>query len=106
MHNVYSKEETRAFKVGFFVSLCLILVGIYFVHSKQKYNQVDSGNYYTLQARFGRTDGLLVGDLVRLSGVDVGRVIGAKLDENFNAVLTLEIKDSVKIPDDRDCLHS
>lgn len=100
MNNLYSKEETKAFKVGFLVSVCLLIVGFCFVYSKRKFDQIDDGNYYTLQARFGRTDGLLIGDLVRVSGVDVGRVIAAELDENFNAVLTLEIKDAVKIPDD------
>ena len=100
VNNSYSKEETKAFKVGFWVSVCLLIAGVYFINAKRKFDQVDDGSYYTLQARFGRTDGLLVGDLVRLSGVDVGRVIAAKLDENFNAVLTLEVKDSVKIPDD------
>ena len=100
LQNTYSKEDTKAFKVGFIVSVILILVGIYFIHSQQKYDTVDDGRYYQIHARFGRTDGLLVGGLVRLSGVDVGRVIEAELDDNFNAVLTLEIKEDIKIPDD------
>ena len=100
MQNTYSKEDTKAFKVGFVSFLLLLVVGTYVIHSEQKFDTVDDGNYYKLHARFGRTDGLLVGGLVRLSGVDVGRVIEAELDENFNAVLTLEIKDNVKIPDD------
>lgn len=100
LQNTYSKEDTKAFKVGFIVSVILILVGIYFIHSQQKYDTVDDGRYYQIHARFGRTDGLLVGGLVRLSGVDVGRVTEAELDDNFNAVLTLEIKEDIKIPDD------
>ena len=100
LQNTFSKEDAKAFKVGFIFSIILLVIGVYFVYSQQQYDKVDSGKYYTVHARFGRTDGLLVGDLVRLSGVDVGRVIDAELDDNYNAVLTLEIKDSVKIPDD------
>ena len=100
LQNTFSKEDARAFKVGFVFSIIFLVIGVYFIYSQQQYDKVESGNYYTVHARFGRTDGLLVGDLVRLSGVDVGRVIDAELDDNFNAVLTLEIKDSVQIPDD------
>ena len=100
MNNTYSKEDTKAFKVGLIVSVVLLVVLAFFIRSQQGYDQVDNGTYYKVHARFGRTDGLLVGDLVRLSGVNVGRVVKAELDENFNAILTLEIKDSVKIPDD------
>ena len=53
--------------------------------------------YYQIYARFNRTDGLMIGDLVRLAGMDIGRVVNAKLDDNFKAILTLEIKDSVLI---------
>lgn len=100
MQNTYSKEDTKAFKTGFFAFLLLLILGAYFLYSQQKFDTVDSGKYYKIHARFGRTDGLLVGDLVRLSGVDVGRVIDAKLDKNYNAILTLEIMEKIKIPDD------
>lgn len=100
MHNTFSKEDAKAFKVGLFVSIILLFAGVYFINSQQKFAKVDDGKYYQLKARFGRTDGLLTGDLVRLSGVDVGRVIKADLDDEFKAVLTLEVKDDVKIPDD------
>ena len=100
LHNTYSKEDSKAFRVGFLVSVILLIAGGFFIHSQQQFDQVDNGKYYTVYARFGRTDGLLAGDLVRLSGVDVGRVIKAELDDNFNAILTLELKDNIKIPDD------
>ena len=35
-----------------------------------------------------------------MSGVDIGRVVGAKLDINYNAILKLEIRGDLKIPDD------
>ncbi len=57
-------------------------------------------NFYYLKASFGRTDGLLVGDSVRMAGIDIGRVVDAHLDEQYNAVLNLEIKEGILIPDD------
>ena len=60
----------------------------------------EKGKYYPVHARFNRTDGLLVGDLVRLAGVNVGKVVAAELDNNFKAIMTLEIKDGVLLPDD------
>ena len=95
----YSKEESRHLTTGLYV--CLFLLGIlaYFVIS-HKDVELDNGKYYSLNARFNRTDGLLVGDWVRMAGMNIGRVVDAKLDDNFKAVLRLEIKDGIKIPDD------
>lgn len=35
-----------------------------------------------------------------VGGVTVGRVVGAKLDDHFNAIMTMELKDGIRIPDD------
>jgi len=66
---------------------------------KNDYKHIDE-KFYHLNATFTRTDGLLIGDTVRMSGVDIGRVVEAHLDEHFNAVLKLEIKEGLLIPDD------
>ena len=68
--------------------------------ANNKVSHQEKGRYYPVQARFNRTDGLLVGDLVRLAGVNIGKVVDAKLDENFKAIMTLEIKDGILLPDD------
>ena len=100
MQEVYSKEETKSFKVGMYVVLVIAaIVGYQAITSQEVYHS-DNGTYYELKARFGRTDGLLVGDTVRLAGVDIGKVVGAQLDDHFNALLKLEIKEDVLIPDD------
>lgn len=97
---LYSKEETKYLKVGLYVGV-LLLIGIgFFLGNRDKFEHKDGGRYYSVQARYNRTDGLLVGDLVRLAGMTVGRVVDAKLDDNFKAILTLEIKDGIEIPDD------
>ena len=97
---VYTKDEARHLKVGIYTAMILALISGIYVVNKDSMAHKESGKYYTVDARFNRTDGLLVGDQVRLAGVDIGRVVGAKLDEHFKAILTLDIKENVKIPDD------
>lgn len=97
---VYSKDESKTLRMGLLVlSLVLVIFGV-ILFSRDTISHKEGGKYYQLYARFNRTDGLMVGDNVRLAGMDVGRVINARLDDNFKAILTLEIKDSVRLPDD------
>ena len=35
-----------------------------------------------------------------MAGLPIGKITTAKLDDHFNALLTLEIKEGLKIPDD------
>ena len=97
---VYTKEEEKILKVGLWVALSLILLLGFFYTARKNVSHVDGGSYYPVQARFNRTDGLLVGDLVRLAGMNVGKVVDARLDDDFKAILTLELKDNIKLPDD------
>lgn len=97
---VYSREESKYLKTGIYVALVILAMVVYFVTNKEKLSHKDGGTYYTVDARFNRTDGLLVGDKVRMAGMDVGRVIDARLDDNFKAILTLDVRDGIKIPDD------
>lgn len=99
MQDTFSKEENKAFNFGLIALLFFVGIFCFMAFSTHKYKHIDA-NVYHIKATFGRTDGLLTGDKVRLAGVDVGRVSGAELDDHFNAVLTLEIKDGILIPDD------
>lgn len=100
MQEVYTKDETQSFKVGAYVALVILAIIGYKAWTAKDVEHADDGSYYALDARFGRTDGLLVGDKVRLAGVTIGKVVDAKLDTHFNAVLTLDIKEGIHIPDD------
>lgn len=100
MQEVYTKDETQSFQVGAYVALIILAIIGYKAWTARDVEHADDGSYYALDARFGRTDGLLVGDKVRLAGVTVGKVVNAKLDDHFNAILTLDIKEGVHIPDD------
>ncbi len=100
MNNTYSKEETHSIKVGLYTVLIMaLLVAVYVVRRNIALHNEES-SHYSLRARFGRTDGLSVGDPVRLAGIDVGKIINAEIDPNYKAVLTLEIRDGVNIPSD------
>jgi phospholipid/cholesterol/gamma-HCH transport system substrate-binding protein len=56
---------------------------------------------YDVQARFNRADGVNVGTDVRLSGIKIGTVEKLALDpKTYNAVVTLGLQNSIKLPDD------
>ena len=97
---LYTKEETKNLKMGLSVLGIILLAFFIILFSRDDISHKDGGKYYQIYARFNRTDGLMIGDAVRVAGVDVGRVVGAKLDDNFKAIMTLEVKEAVKLPDD------
>lgn len=100
MEEKYSIEETKSIRTGL-ITLLLILVMVFVtVSHNASIKRKNLGDGYRIYASFGRTDGLNVGDKVRMSGITIGRVIGAKLDENFHSKLTLELDSSYKIPED------
>jgi phospholipid/cholesterol/gamma-HCH transport system substrate-binding protein len=55
---------------------------------------------YTLQATFNKVDGLLPGAEVRMGGIRVGSVENYKLDPTYRALMTIRIKNSIKLPTD------
>ncbi|ABS64901.1 Mammalian cell entry related domain protein [Parvibaculum lavamentivorans DS-1] len=56
---------------------------------------------YHVNAAFSGIDGLANGADVRVSGIKVGTVVRQNLDpETFQAVVTLDIAQNVKLPDD------
>jgi phospholipid/cholesterol/gamma-HCH transport system substrate-binding protein len=54
---------------------------------------------YPLHAVFSDASGVFKGDAVKLAGVDVGRVTGAKIDRG-RAIVSFTVDDSVKLPKD------
>ncbi len=97
---LYTKEESKNLKMGLSVLGIVLLAFFIILFSRDDISHKDGGKYYQVYARFNRTDGLMIGDAVRVAGMDVGRVVGAKLDDNFKAIMTLEVKEAVKLPDD------
>jgi len=71
----------------------------FFVYSNTGLGKGTGG--YHITAVFDDTGGLATGADIRLAGIKVGTVADQKLDgENYQAVLTLVIDSSVKLPDD------
>lgn len=100
MKEKYSTEEVRSIKIGFYVSVIIALIAGFYIHGRNDVEHIDNDKYYQIYARYGRTDGLQIGDKVRMAGIDIGKIVDAKLDDHYKAILTLEVKSATKIPDD------
>ncbi|MFL1464131.1 outer membrane lipid asymmetry maintenance protein MlaD [Roseococcus sp. DSY-14] len=60
-----------------------------------------SGDGYQLTARFDKIDGLASGADVRIAGVKVGSVTGARIDpETFQAEVTFRLGSQIRLPAD------
>ena len=80
--------------------LVLLVAGGFLFFAYQG-GKVDAATGYDLLAKFDRVDGLVVGADVRVSGIKVGAVTAQDIDPtNYQAVVTLTIRDDVKIPRD------
>jgi phospholipid/cholesterol/gamma-HCH transport system substrate-binding protein len=97
--NEFTKEELRNFMVGAGVLLFCLLVVIVFKFSHNQWKDAEDTDY-TVYATFNRTDGLSIGDKVRMAGIDIGHIEDSVLDEDFRATLTFKIRKEIQIPDD------
>jgi phospholipid/cholesterol/gamma-HCH transport system substrate-binding protein len=71
---------------------------LYFAYTSTESGQISG---YSVVAKFNRVDGVTVGTDVRLSGIKIGTVQSLTLDPTtYNAVLTLALENSVKLPED------
>jgi phospholipid/cholesterol/gamma-HCH transport system substrate-binding protein len=70
---------------------------LYFTYTTG-YQRVDG---YEVTAKFNSVAGLTLGSDVRMSGIKVGSVVGARLDpDSYLAVLRLRIEKTIKLPVD------
>lgn len=79
-----------------------VVIGIAVAFLVFAYSSTGAGpiSGYQVTAKFNRADGVNVGTDVRLSGIKVGTVSRMALDPtSYNAVLTLALESSVKLPD-------
>lgn len=68
-----------------------------FLSYGQPETDLDDGSY-KIEATFSRVDGLDEDAEVRMGGVAVGQVIGARLNDNYRAVVTMRISPDVNLP--------
>lgn len=82
------------------IGALVLVVGAWFVVFA--YNRTEagsSGGGYTLLARFPNASGVSPGTDVRISGLKVGTVTGARLDpQTYQAVLEMSLDRKVKLP--------
>ncbi|HHN73504.1 MAG TPA: outer membrane lipid asymmetry maintenance protein MlaD [Thermopetrobacter sp.] len=81
------------------IVIAIAAVFFFFVYSTTDMSRGRGG--YQVNAVFDNIDGIAIGSDVRLAGIKVGSVVDEKLDqETYQAVLTLAIDSSVKLPED------
>jgi phospholipid/cholesterol/gamma-HCH transport system substrate-binding protein len=83
------------------IGALVVLVAAGFLVFAYSTTSMGSINGYELKATFNSADGIASGADVRLHGIKVGTVSAITLDpKTYNAVVHLNIRDDVKIPDD------
>ncbi len=100
LQDKYSVEETKSIRTGLITMLVVLALVFITISHNSSIKKSNLGSAYKIYANFGKTDGLNVGDVVRMSGVNIGRIVAADLDENFNSRLTFEVDSIYKIPED------
>ena len=86
--------NSRFVKFFLGILMVLILVELMFV---DRHNSNDE--YYDLKATFNKIDGVNEGNLVMISGVNIGYVDKVLLNQNY-PVLMMKIKKGLRISDD------
>ena len=99
-NSTYSRDEAHSIKIGMYAILVITLLFSAYIIRRDLTENQEKNSHYSINARFGRTDGLSIGNDVRLAGVNVGKVIDMQIDENYRVILTMEIKEGIQIPDD------
>lgn len=92
-------NDNRDTVVGGLVVLVLAALFAFSYGGKELTTQASVGSY-PVTAVFNRVDGLLEGDEVRLGGIRIGSVGAQSLDQNYRAVVTLNIDTGVGVPVD------
>ena len=81
------------------IVIAVAVLFLVFAYTSSGIGPISGG--YDVIARFDKADGVNVGTDVRLSGIKIGTVQKLSLDpKTYNAVLTLGVASTVKLPDD------
>ncbi|MBU0858683.1 MAG: outer membrane lipid asymmetry maintenance protein MlaD [Alphaproteobacteria bacterium] len=87
-------------------ALVLFVAGFFLVFSYNTAN-VKKISGYEISADFSGIGGLAIGDVVQISGVKVGNVVGVMLDpETYLARVSFSIAEGIQLPDDTAALIS
>jgi len=79
----------------------VLLTALAFVSLAYKAANIRGTDGYELEAEFGATGGLSVGDDVRISGIKVGRISRQELDPvTYAARIVMSLDEQIRIPAD------
>ncbi len=79
----------------------VIIVAVLFVLFGIKTNKIDTNEEMTVVAIFEDVAGLKIGDNIKLSGVNIGKIEDLKLDvKTFEAKVFMKIDKLLNLPDD------
>lgn len=88
------KKSLNAIKLGIFVlaGLILLIIALYILGK----NKTFFGNSIELKSQFRDVNGLLIGNNVRFSGIDVGSVLGIKILNDTTIEVTMNLDRNMK----------
>ena len=90
----YNPVETLMGGIVLITAICFLILGMKTVNDNQKEG-------YQISLIFGSSAGLKNGDHVKISGINVGKILNLELDlENYNAKVVVNLNDNIKVPDD------
>jgi len=92
------RSELREIMVGVAALGCLALLMAY-VYGGREVAATAAGDMRII-AKFNRVDGLVAGDEVHMAGIRIGTIEHMRLDDGYRALLTLKIRDDIKLPKD------
>jgi len=79
----------------------VLMTAIAFMSVAYEAADIKGGNGYEIQAEFGTTGGLAVGDDVRIAGIKVGRITRQELDPiTYAARIVISLDRQVQLPAD------
>ncbi|MEC7485961.1 MAG: outer membrane lipid asymmetry maintenance protein MlaD [Pseudomonadota bacterium] len=79
----------------------VLLVAVVFKSVAYEAAHIKGGDGYEIEAEFGATGGLSVGDDVRISGIKVGRITRQELDPvTYAARIVMSVDERIRIPAD------
>jgi len=81
-------------------ALVLLVAGWFLIFAYDRSSAAVGDGGYELIARFDKVDGLAVGSDVRLGGIKVGAIRTLSIDENYYAVVRMNIKSDLQMPTD------
>ena len=90
----YNPVETLMGGIVLIIAICFLILGMKSINENQREG-------YQISLIFGSSAGLKNGDHVKISGINVGKILNLELNmENYNAKVVVNLNDNIKVPDD------